>query len=373
MIYQQSSKNKVKKTIRKWYRAVTIGMVVLGNLICLLPVVCDWYAAYLFPHLSGALARFNGLFPCSVGEWMIVLGILLLIMFLFGWLEALFCRKLRTAMKKFSGFLLDVLLAVLLLLTLNWTMINRCTPIMESDHEFRIAELERLRDTLVVTANQMAKSIEREEDGTVAFHGDVQEEARKAMLGIADCFPQLQGFYPKVKPMMFSDLMSQSRMLGYYFPFSMEANYNNRMYRMNYPSCFCHELSHVKGIMREDEANFLAYLACIRSENPEFQYSGILSVLYYVDNAFYENVGPEYYSTKPQISQQVRIDNQFLTPEAMAQVEKNAVLPSETVKKYSDSFNEATIKMGGVADGMASYDRVTKLLLIYYEDQLKAN
>ena len=373
MIYQQSSKNKVKKTIRKWYRAVTIGMVVLGNLLCLLPVVCDWYAAYLFPHLSGALARFNGLFPCSVGEWMIVLGILLLIMFLFGWLEALFCRKLRTAMKKFSGFLLDVLLAVLLLLTLNWTMINRCTPIMESDHEFRIAELERLRDTLVVTANQMAKSIEREEDGTVAFHGDVQEEARKAMLGIADCFPQLQGFYPKVKPMMFSDLMSQSRMLGYYFPFSMEANYNNRMYRMNYPSCFCHELSHVKGIMREDEANFLAYLACIQSENPEFQYSGILSVLYYVDNAFYENVGPEYYSTKPQISQQVRIDNQFLTPEAMAQVEKNAVLPSETVKKYSDSFNEATIKMGGVADGMASYDRVTKLLLIYYEDQLKDN
>ena len=134
MIYQQSSKNRVKKTIRKWYRAVTIGMVVLGNLLCLLPVVCDWYAAYLFPHLSGALARFNGLFPCSVGEWMIVLGILLLIMFLFGWLEALFCRKLRTAMKKFSGFLLDVLLAVLLLLTLNWTMINRCTPIMESNH-----------------------------------------------------------------------------------------------------------------------------------------------------------------------------------------------------------------------------------------------
>ena len=119
MIYQQSSKNRVKKTIRKWYRAVTIGMVVLGNLLCLLPVVCDWYAAYLFPHLSGALARFNGLFPCSVGEWMIVLGILLLIMFLFGWLGALFCRKLRTAMKKFSGFLLDVLLAVLLLLTLN--------------------------------------------------------------------------------------------------------------------------------------------------------------------------------------------------------------------------------------------------------------
>ena len=162
-------------------------------------------------------------------------------------------------------------------------------------------------------------------------------------------------------------------MLGYYFPFSMEANYNNRMYRMNYPSCFCHELSHVKGIMREDEANFLAYLACIRSENLEFQYSGILSVLYYVDNAFYENVGPEYYSTKTQISQQVRIDNQFLTPEAMAQVEKNAVLPSEIVKKYSDSINEATIKMGGVAAGMASYDRVTKLLLIYYEDQLKDN
>lgn len=373
MACNQVNKKRGKNRIRKWYRVICLVVVVFGNLLCLLPAFCDWYAAYLFPYLSGALARFAGLFPFSVGEWMIVAGILLFLFLLLGWLGALLQKKLRDTMKKYSFFLLDVLLAVLVLLTLNWTMINRCTPIMESDCEFQISELERLRDTLVVTANQMAKRIEREEDGTVAFHGDMQEEAEKAMLGIAESFPQLQGFYPQMKPMMFSDLMSQSRMLGYYFPFSMEANYNNKMYLMNYPSCFCHELSHVKGIMREDEANFLSYLACIRSENEVFRYSGILSVLYYVDNAFYDNVGAEYYRTKPQISKQVRIDNQFLTPEAMAEVEEKAVLSTETVKKYSDSFNDVTIKMGGVADGMASYDRVTELLLIYYEDQLKEN
>lgn len=341
-------------------------LVAILNLISFVPAVCDFYAIHIFPVLIYVLGHVTSVLPFSVGEWMIVAGLLLTLGLAAAVLASLFYKPAKKFCKRFASIYVDILLLVLFILTLNWTMLNRCTPIMETDREYQIAELESLRDSLVVTANQMAGKMDRNKDGTIVFDGDMQGEAEKALHNLEEIYPRLGGYYPRMKPMMFSDLMSQSRMEGYYFPFSMEANYNAKMYIMNCPESFCHELSHVKGYMREDEANFLSYLACIKSENEMFQYSGVLSVLYYVDNAFYESVGVDYYKTKVQISKQVRTDNQFLTPEAMEEVEKNAVISSETVKKYSDSFNEATIKMGGVPDGMASYDRVTELLLMYY-------
>ena len=53
----------------------------------------------------------------------------------------------------------------------------------------------------------------------------------------------------------------------------------------NIPHTICHELSHLKGFMREDEANFIGYLACIRSDDPMFRYSGYLTGWIYAGNA----------------------------------------------------------------------------------------
>lgn len=352
--------------MKKKGKCILFILVVILNLLSLIPAVCDAYAEYVFPWLIWVMGNLTSLVPFSVGEWMIVLGILLTVAMIMAAVFAIIKKEFRSFAKKCGSIYLDILIFVLLVLTLNWTLINRCTPIMESSREYQISELEELRDALVVTTNKMALEMERAEDQTIILDGDVQLMAESALRNLEAIYPRLGGYYPKMKPMMFSDLMSQSRMEGYYFPFSMEANYNTKMYLMNLPECYCHELSHVKGYMREDEANFLSYLACINSDNAVFRYSGFLSVLYYVDNAFYENVGADYYKTKVQISKQVRTDNQFLTPEAMEEVEKKAIISTETVKKYSDSFNEATIKFGGVPDGMASYDRVTELLLMYY-------
>ncbi len=68
----------------------------------------------------------------------------------------------------------------------------------------------------------------------------------------------------------------------------MEANYNGHMPEMDIPSTVCHELSHLKGFMREDEANFIAYLACRQSDSAAFRYSGALLAYIYSGNALYK-------------------------------------------------------------------------------------
>lgn len=72
--------------------------------------------------------------------------------------------------------------------------------------------------------------------------------------------------------------MSYLDISGIYCPFTFEANVNVHMNDVLIPVTMCHELSHLSGYMREDEANFIAFLACLQSDDPEFRYSGVAGV-----------------------------------------------------------------------------------------------
>jgi hypothetical protein len=206
----------------------------------------------------------------------------------------------------------------------------------------------------------------RDENGYVVYNINVCEQAAIAMNGISGEFPRLSGYYPKAKPISASEFMSQNYITGMYFPFSMEANYNNVMYIMNYPQTICHEYSHLKGYILENEANFLSYLACINSDDIFFQYSGYLSVLWYVNNSYYESVDTERYKNQIKIRDDVRADTSFLTPEAWEEVEETSPFDTDKVSTASNNFVDGYLKYFGVDDGIVSYDRVTELLLEYY-------
>ena len=90
------------------------------------------------------------------------------------------------------------------------------------------------------------------------------------MIRLGQSYPQLDGYYPYPKPLINSRLLSVQQLCGIYSPFTIEANYNREMPYYNIPHTICHELSHLKGFMREDEANFIGYLACIGSDSPDF-------------------------------------------------------------------------------------------------------
>lgn len=149
----------------------------------------------------------------------------------------------------------------------------------------------------------------------------------------------------------------------------MEANYNKTMYVVNKPATICHELAHLKGFIYEDEANFIGFLACVSSDDLFFRYSGYMSVLGYVENEFRDSVNHKAsaYFEHPEIARSVYDDDLFLTAEAWEKVEEKAVIQTAVVKKASNQFTEATLKLNGVEDGMKSYSRVVQLLLKYYD------
>ena len=148
----------------------------------------------------------------------------------------------------------------------------------------------------------------------------------------------------------------------------MEANYNTVMYPVNLPATVCHEYSHLKGIILEDEANFFGFLACIESDDAYLQYSGYLSVLGYLSRQVQKSVPEEIRKTLPAANEQVRKDDIFLTQEQWEQVEKKAVFSTEAVNQATNAFLETNLTMNGITDGMQSYSRVVRLVVRYYGD-----
>ena len=140
------------------------------------------------------------------------------------------------------------------------------------------------------------------------------------------------------------------------------------------PATMCHELAHLRGYIFEDEANFIAYLACIQSDDLTFQYSGYLRVLNYLDNDLYKAAKSDSHGYKAAVRkirplivyQIVRDDNIFVSEEEWERINGKAWLDTETVDGVTDTLVDTSLKANGVSDGMVSYSRVVRLLLQYY-------
>ena len=382
------------------YISIAVTLLLLQVIAWNSRAFSDAYIAYIFPVWVNTYGRVTGIFPFSVGEWMIVVGIIVVLAAVLSGCSMIlpFCRhseKYCRGVRKYYRFFAWVLLAVFAIMTLNCTMIyhgsNFSEKYFESDQgqqnltlEQRTEELLRIYNDIAEHCNELSEVMERDADGVVVYAGgvdsngkavDMEDKAIDAMQHLGKTYDQLNGYYPRPKAMFFSDLMCQMHMCGYYFPFSMEANYNDVMYIMEKPATMCHELAHIRGYIYEDEANFIAFLACVESDDATFQYAGYLSVLNYVANDLYKTrlADPESYAAAReavhplQILQQVQEDNIFVTQEQWDRVNGKAVVDTETVDSVSDTLTNASLKMNGVSDGMVSYNRVVELLLQWYE------
>lgn len=384
----EKSTGKHIKTYVIWLAGIWTGIIFLNLLAWCSASFCDFYVVHIFPVWVSTYGRLMGLFRFSVGEWLLYLAVLYLIIDFILIPIGIWQRK-KKAGKVILGWLkvaLCLITFVCLIMTLNCVILYHCSPIEDqltanraageqrADHDAGTESLEKLvwlREYIVQSCNALSEVMERDASGDILYSGDMAAQAISAMRGISDQFPRLSGYYPRPKPLWASWFYSQQYMCGYYFPFSMEANYNDMMYIMNIPTTMCHELSHLRGYIYEDEANFLAYLACVESGDDLFAYSGYLGVLYYVEEDLQEALMAagqwERYDELTPITDQVRLDNRFLTSQAWERVERISFLDTNMVSALSDDFLEANLTINGVSEGVASYSKVVELLLLYYQ------
>lgn len=383
-------RKKISKII---YVIGMLGVIMLNYLAWRSREFCDWYIDHIFPVWLNTYERLTSALSISVGEIMLILAVGITAFGIGFFIYNLIRKgKYTTGLLKYGRTYAWIVLVVGYVMTLNCFILYHATgfaqkymvketgtmvvdmsdtAVVEVDTKGKSAytkkNLATLRDYLVEQCNTLADQIDRDEQGTAVYSGDLIAESVHAMETMGQQYDRLSGYYVTPKYLKCSEFFSQQYIMGYYFPFSMEANINSVMYITNVAPTVCHELAHTKGFIFENDANMIGYLACIQSDDTFLQYCGYLSVLNYVNNDFYKSVNKSTYKKHVRISDRVADDNVFLTREDWQAVEKTAVVKTSTVKKVSNNFLNTNLKLNGVDEGIQQYNEVVNLLLDYYD------
>ena len=196
------------------------------------------------------------------------------------------------------------------------------------------------------------------------------KEAKQAYQKFAEEYPVFGGRYSAPKHVFFSRLMSWTQITGVFTPWTMEANVNVDISPYSIGSTMCHELAHLRGFMREDEANYISYRVCMASDSLDLQYSGTMLALIHTGNALYRQNAERYFELyQVHMSHEVSVDL-VANNEYWDQFEK-PVVGETTVGEIANKVNDAYLKANAQEDGTKSYGRVVDLLLAEYKQRRK--
>ena len=166
-------------------------------------------------------------------------------------------------------------------------------------------------------------------------------------------------FYSRVKPVMLSGPMSYTHITGVYTFFTGEANINVHFPDYTIPFTAAHELAHQRGVAREDEANMIAFLVCLESEDAYIRYSALLNIYEYVASALYSADKALYASVYQTLSPTVIREEQAYA-RFFEKYSDNAIA------KISEATNDVYLQSQGAAEGTRSYNLVVDLTVAYY-------
>lgn len=326
------------------------------------PSFSQWNATYISPFFLNTIGRFSNLFKISIFELVIIiilLGFLASLVYLL-----LIIRSLRPAV---SSFPLCIFVASILFLLFTLTAsINYNKPLLTAGTNSTIKEytpesLTRLALMLVDNVNDLSEQIETDGKGLLDLsHTDLNASSKNAMRNLGHRYPLLNDYYPNPKPIIFSKAMSYLGITGIFSPFTLEANYNSNVDPFIIPYTICHEFAHLKGYMREDEAGFLAYLACINSDSPEFRYSGTLNALQYTLRQLYENVDSQTYNMVYS-----RISDRVIKETTHSREYWNK--HKNSITTIARSANDKYLMVNAQSSGTKSYGMMVDFLLKEYE------
>lgn len=374
-------KDNVWKRIIRLKRLWFLLLIPVSMLILLIVKKSTWVAEVIFAKgvykvVSHFIAVVTGLLPFSLAEWILVLGPIAL-----AALMIIFIIRLIRTKQDVKFRIIKALINVSCVLSIGFfvytigcgTNYHRASigvylglTIEPSSEQ----ELYGLCLDLADRANELREQITSvDEDGVYKLSMNVSElakEAQNAYKKIAKEMDVFSGLYPKSKPVFFSRFMSKMEITGIFIPFTMEANVNVDIPDYSIASTMCHELAHLQGFMREDEANYISYLVTTTSGNVELAYSGVMEALILSGNALYDKNKELYAQLRETYSEGVVVD-------LRANSKYWKQFENTTVSTMANKVNDTYLKVNNQDDGVQSYGRMVDLLLAEYRSKNETN
>jgi len=174
-----------------------------------------------------------------------------------------------------------------------WGMLYFQPPLIKKlpEKEPTIEEIKTLAEKYLAFSITERSKVQTDKNGVFVIHNlnDTENEIINLQKQIPTTINiKKNSVTNSIKPSLFSIGMNYSGILGYYNPFTAEAQYNKNLPSTYLPITMAHESAHQIGYAREQEANFIGYLIGNASENPEIRYSTYYFTLKQLLNALWE-------------------------------------------------------------------------------------
>ncbi|MBQ7780184.1 MAG: DUF3810 domain-containing protein [Clostridia bacterium] len=359
---------KVSRAIPRWAKiSICLGLfsLVLYALFVVSPAFSDFFNRYPAAFLRAILAFISGIFPFSIAETLIILLPLILIIVMVKIAKAA-RGKLRETFRMFVS-----MVAVLALFFTSFTFLfasgYRGTTLDKKLGLERTAvsasDLDTTARALLGELKKLTPKIKYAPDGASAMPHSVFEmndELQDAYKQATKKYDFLPDFRSRIKPVMLSEPMTHTHISGIYTFFTGESNLNTNFPDYTLPFTAAHELAHQRGIAREDEANFVAFLVCMESDDTYIRYSGYMNLFEYVLSALYEADSKAYFAIVNEMGNaligEINAYNTFFDK-----------YRDNVVADVSGAMNDGYLQSQGQVAGSQSYGMVVDLAVAYYK------
>jgi hypothetical protein len=307
---------------------------------------------------------YNGSSSAGYGDLFYAFLVLVIIFRTFRFLKLLFQGKLTrkyfaSGLQQAIFFFLFVYVFFNLLWGLNYNRTGIATQLDLHVKKYSLADLDTLVTAIQIKLNHYAEMANEEQRDSLNRKRSLFRESDRAFDHVTAQFPFLKYRPKSIKPSVFSHLGNYLGFQGYYNPFSGEGQVNTTIPRFLEPFVTTHEIAHQLGYAKENEANFVAFLACRAFPSNAFRYSMYFDMYNYAINEVFKrdtSLAKEFYhKLHPQVVGDITEYRDFYRRH------KNPVEPIITwgYSHYLKANNQPA--------GKETYNQVVAWLIAYYK------
>lgn len=358
--------NKEKKRLVSAFAAISVSLFIIVGVIYFLSTVSSTFADYINATLSQdfrrAMASVGGLFSFSLFQAIVIALPLILFIIVYLAIKAFTHGNIVRYIINVCAVFLLVYSGHLLALGVGYHTTDISDKMQLEDSKVDEESLVQVLEILIDDINALAADMPRNGQGIFdpdCTNAEISERICESFNQFSEKYSVCGSFDSSFKTVGVANFMSYLGLTGIYTYYTGEANVNE-----DYPAYVriftaAHEMAHQRGVLRENEANFVAYIVTSSSSDPYLQYSGALDMYGYFASALYKTNKERYYSVAENLSD-------YAWADVAASNAVSRKYGDTFISQISDMINNLYLKSNGT-EGVITYSKVVQLVISYYK------
>lgn len=338
-------------------KAILVQIGILLSIVFWCIIFNDWYAKFFvasgFPLLQTLRSAVLNLIPFSWGDlvYFVFFIVCIRIFFVFfrkkQWREK---HEFALVVLRFLRFNLFVGLLLYLLWSSLYAQPKLSTQLgLQNPKNVTNEMLIRFDDTLISRLNILVHKMDSIPFSKISDMAAIEYKKFDSSFDL------------NTKASLLSNGLPYFGIEGYFNPLTGEAQVNKNLPNFMLPFVIAHEMAHQTGIAAEDDANLMAYIRSVQSDNVSFQYSAYFNIWLYTHRKVHK-------------IDSLRADflKQRLNPKTLTHL---AILKqrNQRYKTFLDDWSsfvfDAFLKLGNQKEGIESYRSVAYAALLWEQKQ----